>query len=937
MPEVPAAAGAAWDSASLPLLFSPAHEVADSEVREAAASDPTALVSLVEALGPLLTDDRDLPARRAGLEFLARVAALVPRDSLSSVQCKLLMDFFEARLADEVGAWPATSVVTGFSGLFLGQSKAFKESGDVRRIVEVLLEGIYPQSLMVATRKKIFQTISFALVEKLQLLLAAPEDFAPRFVQGFSRAVEGETNPANLRIIFGCWPIIIKSFSCDVTEVVESFECYFPIDFDASKSTSGVSREDLSSALCRCFASSPVLARESLPLFLDKLGSDLASAKVESLIYMRECLTIYPVYSYQDHLREIWQGCQRTLTGISSATTPEVVGETYALIKSLSKTLSQDLSARQLWLDLAWKELKRFLAFTDWLLNAAIDALSCIAEADVFYANAVLDQTIPILLESFQRNEEETVAEAISKIFKSCAKAHLQDPLWFGDFLQTCRKGTFQGKTLSLRSHFVNALISSRLVVPKAAHLDGLVFELSERLLNDSESGVSQETRFDLAKAVISADQERAKLWCKNSLSSSNVSIIAALCEESEEVAQEMHVTLLQKLRTGGDQAVVAIDLLTRYDSNSFRRNFLSHLMDVKLNLPTAERKCLDLLSLIGRKLSGDDVFVQSAVDVLLSSEVNKQSRICELLISLHPDLIVALGNTDRIFDSDLPRVEHVFRARASIINKVSVMSEEMTAYLSSLCHGEPTRSLDELAWMLRAVLMKGCNLWSKALTEEFLSCLNNPANDVEKCVSIVLAEDYGGLGRNNYHKVLGFYKQRFFHATAPTLISWHEKSVKKDSSEDDEIFQDAQEDLQAEGGSVNLFLDAVMFQLPHVPGFVARTSLIPMLPALISGLFSTRFTSAAFNFLAFIRTLETAQTELILPFLFKVASPESGASIKDRASALEAVESLASTSSGSIRESRSLVIKHTEQLIGDPKRLVRKAAVAARNSWMMM
>ena len=51
------------------------------------------------------------------------------------------------------------------------------------------------------------------------------------------QAVEGETNPRNLHLIFGIWPLVMSHFElAEYTEdVFELFSCYFPIDFNPSK------------------------------------------------------------------------------------------------------------------------------------------------------------------------------------------------------------------------------------------------------------------------------------------------------------------------------------------------------------------------------------------------------------------------------------------------------------------------------------------------------------------------------------------------------------------------------------------------------------------------------------------------------------------------------------------------------------------------------
>lgn len=61
----------------------------------------------------------------------------------------------------------------------------------------------------------------------------------------FIWAVEGETNPRNLHLIFGLWPLVLSHFDFTfyAEDVFELLSCYFPIDFKPAKSASVTSEE----------------------------------------------------------------------------------------------------------------------------------------------------------------------------------------------------------------------------------------------------------------------------------------------------------------------------------------------------------------------------------------------------------------------------------------------------------------------------------------------------------------------------------------------------------------------------------------------------------------------------------------------------------------------------------------------------------------------
>ena len=88
------------------------------------------------------------------------------------------------------------------------------------------------------------------------------------------------------------WTMIIETVPLDPLEedVFESMACYFPIDFTPAQS-SAISRDDLINALRKCLTCHASFAPFAVPLFLEKLDSDLDSAKLDSnlsLVHMVE-------------------------------------------------------------------------------------------------------------------------------------------------------------------------------------------------------------------------------------------------------------------------------------------------------------------------------------------------------------------------------------------------------------------------------------------------------------------------------------------------------------------------------------------------------------------------------------------------------------------------------------------------------------------------
>ncbi|PAA66415.1 hypothetical protein BOX15_Mlig024648g1, partial [Macrostomum lignano] len=79
-------------------------------------------------------------------------------------------------------------------------------------------------------------------------------------------------------------------FSEDMFEVIA---CYFPVDFKPSASGS-VTRDQLVELHSRCLSSTPIFGEFMVPLLLEKLASDLRSARLESFNLLRRAAPVYP-------------------------------------------------------------------------------------------------------------------------------------------------------------------------------------------------------------------------------------------------------------------------------------------------------------------------------------------------------------------------------------------------------------------------------------------------------------------------------------------------------------------------------------------------------------------------------------------------------------------------------------------------------------------
>uniref|UniRef100_A0A1I8HRF3 MMS19 nucleotide excision repair protein n=1 Tax=Macrostomum lignano TaxID=282301 RepID=A0A1I8HRF3_9PLAT len=147
------------------------------------------------------------------------------------------------------------------------------------------------QTLNQMERMAVYQIFQLLLQNKLHFLKSINHDF----VFGFVRTIDAEKDPRNLLIVFELFPLVVAEF--DITrfseDMFEVIACYFPVDFKPSASGS-VTRDQLVELHSRCLSSTPIFGEFMVPLLLEKLASDLRSARLESFNLLRRAAPVYP-------------------------------------------------------------------------------------------------------------------------------------------------------------------------------------------------------------------------------------------------------------------------------------------------------------------------------------------------------------------------------------------------------------------------------------------------------------------------------------------------------------------------------------------------------------------------------------------------------------------------------------------------------------------
>ncbi|XP_063979262.1 MMS19 nucleotide excision repair protein homolog [Diachasmimorpha longicaudata] len=292
----------------------------------------TKLCEVVEQLGEFLTST-DVSLRENGVRSLSTIIQKLPPDFLTHQEVDLLTSFYCDRLKDHHSVIP--SVILGILSIVQMKNLPVDAPG---RLVHNLSQHVRCQSELQATRKNIYHIFQILLDRRIDVLTA----LGPDFVYIVISSMDGESDPRNLLLLFEILPKFIKEFPLGhlTEEMFEVIACYFPIDFTSrEKEGKGITREDFARGLERCLSAIPSFSDFCIPLVLEKLGSSLKTAKLDSLSLLSTSCSTFGIDGLKNHLDEMWIPLRReVMPGIDE----DVREKALQAITDVSRVLSED-------------------------------------------------------------------------------------------------------------------------------------------------------------------------------------------------------------------------------------------------------------------------------------------------------------------------------------------------------------------------------------------------------------------------------------------------------------------------------------------------------------------------------------------------------------------------------------------------------------------
>ena len=191
-------------------------------------------------------------------------------------------------------------------------------------------------------------------------------------------------------------------------DVFEAMSCYFPIDFSPPKGSEIlVTKEDLVLGLRNSLSCSAIFAPLAMPLYLEKLDSDLNGAKIDANLTMIQSLPQYSPSQILPHLGELWGLLKKEILGIKMNVSEEVIRSCHQVIFQITLSLAkaiQILENREIlekWLNMVWQDIGRHLKDIELkFMSLSIDILKNVISTSAAFPSAfMLDKAMPILLQ----------------------------------------------------------------------------------------------------------------------------------------------------------------------------------------------------------------------------------------------------------------------------------------------------------------------------------------------------------------------------------------------------------------------------------------------------------------------------------------------------------------------------------------------------------
>ncbi|NXT69059.1 MMS19 protein, partial [Chaetops frenatus] len=356
-------------------------------------------------------ENTDPRMRGRGIQLLSQVL-LQCYSLLQEKEVLHLVLFYESRLQDHHLVIP--SVLQGLRALSMCEVLS---PGLAVSVLKAIFQEVHVQSLLQLDRHTVYSIITNFMSTREEELKGLGADFTFGFIQ----VMDGEKDPRNLLVAFQIVrDLIAKDYALGpfVEELFEVTSCYFPVDFTPPPNDPhGIQREDLILSLRAVLASTPQFAEFLLPLLIEKLDSELQSAKLDSLQTLTACCAIYGQKELQEFLPSLWSSLHREVFQTASE---KIETECLAALHALSACLSRSVLSSDSedvldsFISSILQDCRHHLCEPDMkLVWPSAKLLQAAAGASLCTYHSITRSVLPLLLEQYTKHTQSSQRRTI--------------------------------------------------------------------------------------------------------------------------------------------------------------------------------------------------------------------------------------------------------------------------------------------------------------------------------------------------------------------------------------------------------------------------------------------------------------------------------------------------------------------------------------------
>ncbi|XP_052249860.1 MMS19 nucleotide excision repair protein homolog isoform X2 [Dreissena polymorpha] len=369
------------------------------------AAKDVSWTEIIEDLGQYLTSPTTSTRARA-TRLIADILHYIPNDLLTEKEVNLLITYICEKLKDHHSLQPPA-----LYGLLALCKAPHLSSEDLSMVCHQIFTEVNCQSLAQGDRRIVFNLFYALLTTRLKDVQKLGGDF----IIGFIQMMDSEKDPRNLVISFACAQIIIRNIPLGAfkEEMFEVVSCYFPIDFSPSQTDpSGIKKEDLILGLRACLAASPLFAEYCLPLLMEKLTSELKSAKIDALETLAACAKTYGANNLYEFQSAFFSSIKKEvfLSGDPAVETAALSALT-SLVTAIATgvTTSNKRHSLEGFVDEILQECKNHLLQPELMLMLSTGRLlQSVAMATSQSCDQVVRAVMPLLVDTFNKQTQST-------------------------------------------------------------------------------------------------------------------------------------------------------------------------------------------------------------------------------------------------------------------------------------------------------------------------------------------------------------------------------------------------------------------------------------------------------------------------------------------------------------------------------------------------